>query len=176
MSRAYLIEFQGGKPANEIEFSNSWGGAARIWCSLYDRYLKDPAKPHDSWASVMLNENDRRLWELVDDPRLSDDLKAVHLFTFDYFLVRAEHFAQMAADLCAFADKFPVPGKVDHLKAWADVFAGSTAEAIGLHATSVTDNLWEPFDSERDEYVPYDLNTGEKHQEVYDWLAEPIRN
>ncbi len=39
MSSTELIEFHNGIADNSYEFKNSWGGAARIWDSLFKAYI-----------------------------------------------------------------------------------------------------------------------------------------
>ncbi|MCA9137269.1 MAG: hypothetical protein KDB00_10930 [Planctomycetales bacterium] len=172
MSTTKLIEFENGVPANHHEFHNSWAGAARIWGSLYDHYLKDSSKPFDNWLTSTARPGDRRLWDLAKSDALSMAERAVHAFTFDYFIVRRENLERFSADLRTFAELHPAPGKVDHLPEWADVFEHSAYEAIALHATSVTENPWYGFDEETDEPIPYDLNERNLHTEVYQWLSE----
>ena len=35
MSYCAIIPFNDGKPCGDVKFPNAWGGAARIWDSLY---------------------------------------------------------------------------------------------------------------------------------------------
>src|SRR5947207_14551306 len=72
---------------------------------------------------------------------------------------------------------YPAGDRVDHLPAWADIIAGSEAEAIGFcyHAPFL-ENPWlvyEDCDDEQDEEaepIEYDLNTGTGHFEIYEKL------
>jgi hypothetical protein len=170
MSRCQLIEFRNSKPANAFEFSNSWGGAARIWSALFDRYLKDPRKEYDSWLSRAVG-SDRSLWDLAKREDLPLFERAVHASTFDRAIVKRENFALLAQHLREFASKYPPQG-VCHLNAWADRIEASHAEAIGFYGTSVSENLWYDWDEEKDESVPYDLASRDEHFEVYEFLAD----
>ena len=168
MSSTSLVEFRDNKADSEIEFGNSWGGAARIWNSLFDRYVKDPNIPYDNWLNPTRS---KLLWDLAgrDDVPLSE--RAVLAFTFDHFIIRRENFAQLAKDMRAFVETYPLTG-IDHLPAWADVLESSTAEAIGLHATSVNQNPWFTYDKEAGEYLPADL-TKVVNNEIYEELRSP---
>jgi hypothetical protein len=136
-----------------LECGNSWGGCARIWDSLYDKYCKDPAKEYDCWSF-----GSDKLWALARDDRLSLMERGVLMSTFDWALVMGEHAKQHAGFLRGFATLFPVPGKVDHLNAWADFMdAHPKAHAFGIYATSVGDNLWQD----------YSIKNGTKHWSVY---------
>lgn len=163
MSYCQLITFTDGEAKRAKEFGNSWGGAARIWTPLYDRYLKDPNKPYDSW----LFDKTDRLWDLAKRESLQLFERSVHAFTFDNAYVNKEHFGQMVVDLRAFACSYPVPQMVDHLPAWADFFDSCEADAVGLYGTSVSENPWFDYDSDTDSETPVPLSKG---FEVYDWL------
>lgn len=168
MSYCQLITFANSKPAEAIEYQNAWGGAARVWDALFNRYLKDPANPYHSW---MTGDADK-LWALARNSELPMFERAVHTATFDWAIIKREHFAQFAADLRAFVETYPPNGRVCHLLAWAAFVETCTVEAIGFHSTSVASNLWYDWNNERDESVPYNLNSGIKHFEVYERLAK----
>lgn len=177
MSYTQLIAFKGGKMDGAVEFRNAWGGAARIWDALFKAYV--PKKhEYDSWISSS-NGDDRRLWDLAKQASVPISERAVHAFTFDYFYVRQEHFSRLAADLRAFAEKYPVPGNVDHLPAWAKwLDENSQVEAVGLYATSVSENVWmrskncPHCGNHTDEMEEVPLSEG---REVYDWLDQPAQ-
>lgn len=176
MSYSQVIAFRDGKPAEVLECRNAWGGPAYIWTSLFDRYLKDPFIEYDSWLS-RFSRNDNSLWQLVDREDIPAALRAVHYSTYDRAIIRREHFQQFAADLREFVATFPTTG-VCHLPAWADFVEKCDAEAIGFYGTSVSENLWfidkeqTEADEDDEDSIPYDLNTGDKHFEVYDRMRE----
>lgn len=172
MSYCAIIEFRNGVADTSTRYGNSWGGAARIWSSLYDLYLKNPLIEYDNWLSSITKPGDRRLWDLVDDNRLFEFEKAVHYATFDNFIVRRENFHRIAGHHREFA-RAHVYGGEDHLPAWALLIEKSDADAVGFHHTSVIENPWCSY-NEKDEAVPYDLRTGDKHHEVYDELDSVI--
>jgi hypothetical protein len=172
MSYCELIEFKDSKPDRAHEFGNSHGGAARIWTALFEKYLKNPAKPYDSWLTRGMDPANRDLWDLAKREDLPLFERAVHVATFDNAIVGREHFAEFAGHLREFDAAYPCPGCVNHLPQWADVVANSTAEAIGFYMMSVGDNPWYEWDEETEDSVAYDLATGKKHFEVYEYLAE----
>ena len=171
MSQTSLIIFAGGIPDSVVEFSNAWGGAARIWDSLFNAHIPKRHQ-YDTWLSG--GRDDRRLWDLATNEGLQMFERAVHAFTFDLFYVRQDHFARFINDLALFAEKYPVPGRVDHLPAWAKWFGENMdVEAVGLHGTSVAENIWwrsktcTQCGNSTDEQEPVPLSEG---IEVYDWL------
>jgi len=169
MSYCKLIIFKNGIPSDGIEFRDSWGGAARIWNSLFDAHVPKTGE-FDSWMT-----NPTRLWNIASMNGVSLCEKAVHVFTFDKFYVEQKNFKCFASDLRQFVKMYPVPERVDHLPEWAMWFDENVeVEAVGLYATSVSENLWyrhkhcEHCDSETDEREPVPLTEG---KEVYAWLA-----
>lgn len=165
MSYTALVVFNGDK-VEEIEFRNAWGGAARVWDAIFNRYV--PKKhEYDSWVCAPMGD-DRRLWDLYKRKDLAPFVRAVHMFTFDRFYISKVHFQRFAIDLTSFVEAFPVKGaQVDHLPAWADVFRKSDAVAIGLYGTSVGENVWCVYDGETGEYTQRPLSEG---YEVYEQL------
>ena len=122
----------------EVEFTNSWGGAARIWSSLFDKYLKNPEIPYDSWMG-----RSEDLWALAKRKDLDMCERVVHVSTFDRAYIRRDNFKRFAEDLRAFVAKNPAYGKVCHLLAWAGYIEKCKTYAIGFMATSCGENLWE---------------------------------
>lgn len=168
MSYCQIIPFKNGLPSHGPEFRNSWGGAARIWSSLFDAYLKNPAIKYHNWL-----QNTDGLWNLAKRLDLPDFECSVHASTFDLAYVRSENFSKYVHDLREFASKYPVPGCVDHLPAWADWIEKADADAVGFYATSVGENLWFTYDNDKDESVPTPMANG---FEVYEWIASLLDN
>lgn len=139
MSHTELVPFVNGLPTSGPEFSNSWGGASRIWESLFNKYIPKRHE-HDSW----LLRQDNSLWDLIRDERLPIFERAVHGFTFNLFYVARNNLARFASDLREFVKNNPVGEHyVDHLSAWADwIDANQGIDAVGLYGTSVGENLW----------------------------------
>jgi hypothetical protein len=171
MSYCKLITFKNGKQDDGLglECKNAWGGAAYIWDSLWERYARDPRKMYDSWlmAAGRPGPEGKRLWDLWKRQDLPMCMRAVHLATFDYAIVKRENLQRFAADLREFVKAFPVGERVVHLPAWADfIEQHPEIEAIGFH---VSENLWDgPQDDEGECKNPYDMATGDKHFDVYD--------
>lgn len=167
MSSCSLIVFQGDEQT-EYDFLNSWGGAARIWTSLFDRYVPKRHE-YDSWLSASCNPKDTRLWDLVKQPDIPLPYRAVFASTFDYAIVYRKDFPQFAADLREFVKVFPTTG-IDHLEAWADVVDTCEGDKIGFVGTSVSGSLWsipvEMCDYDR----PYEFDADTEHFDVYEYV------
>lgn len=175
MSCCQLVIFKGGIASDAVEFRNAWGGSARIWDALFKAYIPKRHE-YDSWMAN--NGDDRRLWDLAKREDIPIFERAVHAFTFDHFYVRNENFAKLADDLRTFAGKYPAGECVDHLSAWAKwLEENGTVEAVGLHGTSVSENIWfrqkacPHCGNDTDESEPVPLSEG---IEVYDWLKTKV--
>lgn len=177
MSRCSLIEFNGNVQTVH-EFSNSWGGAARIWQTIYDKHVVK-SHEYDGWMS-----NPKKLWALARNAGVPAHQRAVLASTFDYAVVKRADFQRFASDLREFNGKPPChPDAVNHLPAWADLVEKSTADCIGFMGTSVSGSLWDVYEpSERDDddgtYRPYDFDKDSKAFDVYGWqdglFAAPV--
>ena len=170
MSFCKLITFKNGLPDESVQFHNAWGGSPRIWTALFNAYVPKQEE-FDSW---LLKPNDRRLWDLASRQDLPIAERAVHAFTFDLFYVSKENFSRFATHLQMFVDKFPCPGMIDHLPAWAQwLKENTTADAVGLYGTTVDNNLWYRHkkcpccENYIDDEEPVPLSEG---TEVYAWL------
>lgn len=171
MTQCSIIEFEDDEADSARPFQNSWGGAIRVWTALYDKYLKDPAKEYDNVLSDCARHGAQaRLWQLPRDSRLHQAEKAVLSMTFDYAIIRAEHFARAAADLREFCKLHDLSG-LCHLPAWAAHLDDCKAQAVGFHHTSVTECPWLVPDDDQN-VRPYNLRTGTRHFEIYDELDD----
>jgi hypothetical protein len=172
MSTCSIVTFKNGKAGEEVEFRNAWGGAAFIWSALFDKYLKDPAIEYHNWLSTAASSS--KLWELADREDLSICERILMKSTFDYAMVRREHFAEFCAHLREFTKMYPPKGQtICHLNAWADeierlIVPVAEIEAIGFYGTSCSDNLWFLPAGDDEDYKGYDLNEHDKHFEIYE--------
>ncbi len=164
MSYCAIIVFKDGVASGSIEFRNAWGGAARIWDALFEKYLKNPAIPYHSWISC----DQQSLWDLAKREKLLPFERAVHASTFDLAYIRRANFGRFCGDLLLFDAAYPCIGSTaNHLPAWVDAIMELKAEAVGFHGTSVAENPWRKYDEDKDETIPIPLCSG---WEVYDWL------
>lgn len=171
MSYCAIVTFEDGMPNDIVEYKNAWGGAARIWNSLFNKYLKDPYVQYDTWLSYG-TKGDRRLWDLYKREDLSMFERAVLVSTFDHAIIFMKNFQQFANHLREFANHYPVDNSVCHLLSWAGFIESCGAEAIGFYGTSVCQNLWFDWDDKTEESIPYNLNSRNDHFEVYELLSK----
>lgn len=176
MSYCELVFFRQGKAADGIEFRNSWGGSARIWDALFNRYLKDPDVEYDSWLTRQMKPGgSRALWDLGKRRDLPEFERAVMMFTYDFALVKQKDFPRLAADLRKFAEAYPVQrGNVDHLVSWADAIEiqiGTDADAVAVYGTSCGERWMSVPMPDDEDSRPYDMAVDDKHWDIYEELG-----
>jgi hypothetical protein len=166
-----FLENDEGEMTPDIELSNSWGTAAKIWSDLFDTYVSDRSNQYDNW---MLGTD--RLWKVVDDKRLPRFERLIMASTFDYCLIKRENFEEMAAYYRTFSEKYRKEGFVDHLPTIAERMEGlkdePTVAAMGFYWTSVSDCLWWVYEGcsecEEREQRNYNTNQDKKHWYLFD--------
>lgn len=166
MSYCQLIEINNGQPFHGTEYQNSYGGAARIWSSLFDKYLKNPAIPYHCWLS-----SGQELWDLAKNKNLPMFERAVHSFTFDRHYVSRKNFSRFTEDLKKFVETYPADGKVCHLLSWAAEISSMDCDGVGIYGTSVAENPWFVWDDEKEEDVGIPSND---KLEIYNWLESLV--
>lgn len=167
VSYTELLLFKGDKIYDRVRYSNSWGGAARIWTCLFDSYVQKQHK-YDCWMAG----DQSRLWDLALRQDIPMFERAVHAFTFDRFFVKKENFSRFSKDLMSFCDKYACKrlgghgDGVNHLENWAETLSVNTeATAVGLYGTSCGENPWYISLEDKEEQIPLS-----KGVEVYAWL------
>lgn len=147
MSSTALVIMRKGKPHQEIEFANSWGGVNRIWDAMFE-YIKDPSREYHTW----LTDGTNWFEKMVNVPKPEFE-QAVLLWTADGAYVKRKHFKRMAKDLRQFMIVYPVTTGAYHLPAWADILATLDADAVGIYGTSVGNNWWIRYDEKKDKMI-----------------------
>lgn len=166
-STAFLIK-KDGQIVEAEEWRNGHGTGPRVWSAVARRYLGA-----DYWT-VLDGKNDRRFWDLWKDPSLPRAWRAALLWTYDYAIVEHARFREIADLLCEFSAEserwLPWPCHVNHLPA-AAAFLRAHADDADLtgacfQMTSVSEDVWHPWDSEKDESTTYDVKDGGRHFSV----------
>lgn len=135
---------------------NSWGSGAFVWSALGEKYLGDS----HIWSCNPLGAE--KLWRLVDDPRLRDFERIVLASTFDYAIIEQANFEEAASYWADFEGAYRKENQVCH--------AGDISRLLLKHKetpcvglcfwlTSVAENLWEDWDEDADEPLPFSLDT-----------------
>lgn len=148
-------------------YANSWGGAPVAWTALADAYMPDGFSVLGAMASVK-----DEFWAIWKNPLAQKYDRAVMMMTFDRVYIGKENFRRAAQDIRTFLSvhRVSVAGRVNHWPAIADLLeSGTDAEAIGFWHTSVSENPFEQWDDEREEYDPIPLS---ECWELYEALDE----
>lgn len=174
MSYSTLMIFKGKQVIDEIEYKNSHGTAPFVWNFLFEKYLKDPNIPYDSWLTRCAT-GDTALWKLCERKDLPDYERAVHAFTMDRAFVRKENFPKFIAHIMEFLDKGPYKGypsekKVCHWRSIARNIQECEGDAVGLYCTSLSDSPWYVQNDDEVAMQLVDI-TGDDCVDVYKLLA-----
>lgn len=142
-----------------LQMKNGLGTAPCIWSALCHKYSGDIFQGNP--MPMMLLAWDYLFQYARQGAKFLWWEQCVLEFTYDYALVQQSNFEKFAKALRMF--KAIVPGSVVcHLGVMAGEIEVCQAQAVGLYATSASDNLWEVW-GEEEEPEPYNVNTGDKH-------------
>jgi hypothetical protein len=154
---AYLIQSDGA--TTEIgEFRNSHGFGPFVWSAVSEKYL---GKEH-GW----LLDDAAKLWPLWKDKRLPRHWRAALLVTYDYAIVEKERFRDIAECLRKFVMDVGLRDRACHfpeISILLDKHAADAVLGMCFHGTSITENVWHPWDHDKDEPLKYDLAAPGKH-------------
>lgn len=171
MSYCKIVVFKDSLAEVGAVFGNSWGGAARIWDAMFEKYLKGEGV--SEWASWLTLGDKDGLWDLAKSKAVPKYERIVHASTFDYAVIFRDNFENYVECLRLFVKNNPV-SSVDHLSSWADFIEGVSddVKAIGFHQTSTTENPWVVWEWIDEEQVsrPYSLKTDDDHFNVYEFV------
>jgi hypothetical protein len=112
----------------------------------------------------MMNDNAmKEIWNLADDEKVSDTDKIALMSTFDRVVVKKEYFDTVIKAFNEFDGQTSLKEQSDILE---KMKSDDDVIAVGWNQTSVNGDTWANFggyDEEKDDYLPYNINTGEKH-------------
>lgn len=92
MSRLSLISFDQQGNINRVrEWRNSHRFYTLIWSGLWGQY----GEPENPYGYLVNPEKTKKLWRLIDDPRLPYEEKIVLACTFDYAIIRRKEFGKL---------------------------------------------------------------------------------
>lgn len=178
MSYTTILEMpQEGELTEVAEFNNSWGSAMRVWMPMAMAYLADPeANANQEMGRIMLSGDMCGLWKLVDGDKLTRAERIVLAWTFDKSVCEYSKLVEMAELFREFDKQHPVPGKVNHLPAFADLYEkmglGIPSDALGLCViqTSVTSYVWDGVQPEDQEArcPRYDASKDTGHSFIFE--------
>lgn len=150
---------------------NSWGSAAFVWFALSERYLGDK----HIWSFSV--DGAQKLWDLVDDSRLSLTERIVLACTFDHAIIEHERFREAAGHWMDFKRIYHKDSGECHAGTIAQLLLDhQQTSCIGMcfQQTSVARDLWHLWDDDNDAPIPFNLEVY-PHFFVFDKFGTTIQ-
>lgn len=165
MSYSTLILFRDNIATPDIEMTNSWGTGPMVWDSLAKKYKNEIYSNNEPKNGLFQNWTD--LWEAADNGDISliwwEDA-ACH-FMGDNNIIEPDSKDILIEALKIFDCEYNCSEnkRVSHLTTIANRLEEIKfkIDGIGIWCNSIVENPWVIYGE--DEYIPYDLSTGTKH-------------
>lgn len=166
MSYTEIVGFnKEGDAYSQADIHNAFRGAMAIWRAMEEKYLTVGRFSR----CVMGNEKDmREIWDLTGSDKVSENDKICLASTFDNVVVKKKDFQKVITAFREFDAETSLKEQADVLE---EMLADEDCIAVAWNQTSVNENTWLSgggYDEEKDEYIPYNLNSGEKHFYLFD--------
>lgn len=167
----------------ESEVENAFSGGMAVWRIMELRHLPPLPKKcgieRHRYSTFSLNGDNpmKEIWELADNVDIPLDQRIVLFTTFDNCLVKKQDLSRVIAAMRTFEGE-------DHkgetnLGEQADILEQIANDpdviAVGWNQTSVNTDTWSNacgYDDIKDEPIPYNCLTGDKHYWLFDELKE----
>ena len=135
------------RPRELVEFYNSSGWSPSIW----RRLIKENYN-FDGYLFSDDNDHLDKLWRTIED--LPEWQQAPLVLTFDVGVIPFQAFQWAAEMLDEFDSRLPAPeGHVNHVPAMAELLrSGPETPLFGVYGTSVSENPFDPWDQDKDDY------------------------
>jgi hypothetical protein len=174
-----------GNAYMENEVKNAHRGAMAIWNILEERYLPAyrpsyvPSYIPDSkveefcycrptrCSAMMDRDAMKEVWNLINDDRLKECEQIALASTLDYVIIKKENFPELIAAFRQFEGNTSLNEQADILE---KMLNDENCIAVGFNQTSVNGDTWANFggyDEKKEEYIPYNILTGNKHWELF---------
>lgn len=159
------------------EYKNSHGFCTFVWEVLYRAKID----PYVRYVPFFEDGEMKKCWDLWKSDKLEEFEKIVLMATFDFVMVKKENFSAVAKSFKKFAEKYHtdkerVCSLVDQAKDIERMIEDIDCKdvvAICWQGTSVSDDMWQSYNEEDEEYedsVPYNINKDDKHWFLFDEL------
>lgn len=161
MSYTEIVGFnKEGNAYSQADIHNAFRGAMAIWQIMEKKYL-----PVGRFSRcVMCNEKDiQEIWDLAQNEKVSESDRICLATTFDNCVIKKEDFQKVITAFREFEGETSLEEQADVLE---EMLSDEDCIAVAWNQTSVNENQWLSsggYDEEKEEYIPYNLNSGEKH-------------
>lgn len=170
MSYTEIVGFnKEGDAYSQADIHNAFRGAMAIWRAMEEKYL-----PIGRFRRcVMGSEKDmREIWDLARSDKVSENDKIFLASTFDNVVVKKKDFQKVITAFREFEAETSLKEQADVLE---EMLADEDCIAVAWNQTSVNENTWLSgggYSEKTDDYIPYNLNTGERHFYMFDESEE----
>jgi hypothetical protein len=152
---SYTEMFGFNKEGNAYELAdihNAWRGGMAVWNYLYEKYCG---------GDFPMFGGNRGFEELNAAFDKMPEFEQISLLsTYDNALIKRENFKQVIDAFRKFVGETSLKEQADVIE---EALEDDDCIAIGWNQTSVNGSPWTIYDKEKDEYIPYNLNIGDKH-------------
>ncbi len=168
MSYTEMFGFNKNGDAYELaDISNAWRGAVAVWNHLYSKYFGE------RFPTFIGTENAfEKLNKAFNDGKMQEHEKIALITTYDNAIIKRENFQEVIEAFRKFEAETSLKEQSDVIE---EALKDENCIAIGWNQTSVNGDNWCNFggyDEEKDESIPYNLNSGEKHWYIFKELEE----
>lgn len=133
MSYTEIFKFdKNGSSESVADIENSYRGCIAVWNCLGEKYLGVGASIFD--LSVM-----KRIWNLMDDKRVSFDERVVMATTLDKCLVKKEDFSKVITAFRNFGGETSLSEQAEVLE---ELLEDDDCIAVGWHQNSISCEMW----------------------------------
>ena len=179
MSYTEMFKFKkDGSAEGLAEVNNAWRGAMAVWTILEKKYLP-PYIPE--WAKTIPNyiegktfsrtsgsEEIDKIWGMAKLDNITETDRIVLNTTFDDVIVERANIQKV---IDAFNDFEGESSMKEQAVILTEALRDEDLIAVGWNQTSVVGDTWTntgDYQEEEDEYLPYNILTGDKHWELFE--------
>lgn len=152
------------------DIRNAWRGAMAVWRIMEERHL--PPKYVYGRLLSRLVEGQKaamEVWQLYQNKKVPEHERIVMLSTMDKCLVKKENLPRLIEAFRKFEGDTSLPEQADILE---QLLTDDDCIAVAWNQTSVAASVWDRYDEETDEMVPYNCLTQNDHFWLFDDLDE----
>lgn len=142
---------------------NSWLGAMHVWNSLNDKYFLGDS----------LFEGFNKTWGYFGKVFYETYEDIILGSTFDYVLVRKDEFDRLIESFQKYFEENRDSNFGKQIEILKQMKEDENVVAVGWCQTSVSNEHWNgPYDEDKDEFEPYNINKGDKHWFLFEDLED----
>jgi len=175
MSSTEMFYFGEKGEANSLaECSNAWRGAMAVWRTLEQKYLPPGEKniftgePMSRTSSFENEDAIQEIWDLIKDDKVSFEDKIVMGTTFDFVIIKKENLPRVIEAFRNFDKINKCTTSLDEqANALEKAHQDPNCTGVAWNQTSVCSSWVFSYDDD-DELVRYNINTGDKHWELFE--------